>query len=193
VFAFSLQPYNLSYEANIPFPESSHPYSVFKHYHMKTKQSHCNMYQAIPLSRTPSERKTPANQIKGTCYPSARPGFRASTLSPACPSRLHAGASILQTAPPPSLSASRCSPKPGRGLSTSPKLAIVPARQMPQIEGAAPKRHVCIVGAGVSGLRCADVLLSHGFKVTILEARDRIGGRVASLFLLSKSQMPDLC
>jgi len=38
--------------------------------------------------------------------------------------------------------------------------------------------HVCIVGAGISGLRCADVLLSNGFEVTILEARDRIGGRV---------------
>jgi phytoene dehydrogenase-like protein len=37
---------------------------------------------------------------------------------------------------------------------------------------------VCIVGAGISGLRCADVLISNGFKVTILEARDRIGGRV---------------
>ncbi|KAJ3816504.1 hypothetical protein F5880DRAFT_1494228 [Lentinula raphanica] len=39
--------------------------------------------------------------------------------------------------------------------------------------------HVCIVGAGVSGLRCADILLSRGFQVTILEARDRIGGRVS--------------
>ncbi|OTA62286.1 FAD/NAD(P)-binding domain-containing protein [Hypoxylon sp. EC38] len=38
--------------------------------------------------------------------------------------------------------------------------------------------HVGIVGAGVSGLRCAEILLSHGFKVTILEARDRIGGRI---------------
>ncbi|KAM7185052.1 hypothetical protein V8F20_011958 [Naviculisporaceae sp. PSN 640] len=41
-----------------------------------------------------------------------------------------------------------------------------------------PKKHVCIVGAGISGLRCADVLLAHGFEVTILEARDRIGGRI---------------
>ncbi|KAF8861745.1 FAD/NAD(P)-binding domain-containing protein [Acephala macrosclerotiorum] len=40
------------------------------------------------------------------------------------------------------------------------------------------KPHVGIVGAGVSGLRCAEVLLNHGFQVTILEARDRIGGRV---------------
>jgi len=38
--------------------------------------------------------------------------------------------------------------------------------------------HVGIIGAGVAGLRCADVLLEHGIKVTILEGRDRIGGRV---------------
>lgn len=44
--------------------------------------------------------------------------------------------------------------------------------------------HVCIVGAGVAGLRCADVLLQHGMRVTILEGRNRIGGRV-SLTVLS--------
>lgn len=38
--------------------------------------------------------------------------------------------------------------------------------------------HVCVVGAGVAGLRCADVLLQYGIKVTILEGRDRVGGRV---------------
>jgi alanine dehydrogenase len=38
--------------------------------------------------------------------------------------------------------------------------------------------HVCVVGAGVAGLRCADVLLQHGAKVTILEGRNRVGGRV---------------
>jgi monoamine oxidase len=38
--------------------------------------------------------------------------------------------------------------------------------------------HICIVGAGISGLRCAHKLLAHGFRVTIIEARDRIGGRV---------------
>lgn len=43
------------------------------------------------------------------------------------------------------------------------------------------KPHVGIVGAGISGLRCADILLSHGFKVTILEARNRIGGRVSEI------------
>jgi hypothetical protein len=40
------------------------------------------------------------------------------------------------------------------------------------------KLHIGIIGAGFSGLRCADVLLSHGHRVTILEARNRIGGRV---------------
>lgn len=38
--------------------------------------------------------------------------------------------------------------------------------------------HVCIVGAGVAGLRCADILLRNGAKVTILEGRDRVGGRL---------------
>lgn len=38
--------------------------------------------------------------------------------------------------------------------------------------------HVCVVGAGVAGLRCADILLQYGAKVTILEGRDRVGGRV---------------
>ena len=40
--------------------------------------------------------------------------------------------------------------------------------------------HVCVVGAGMAGLRCAEVLSRRGIKVTILEARNRIGGRVGS-------------
>jgi protoporphyrinogen oxidase len=40
------------------------------------------------------------------------------------------------------------------------------------------KPHICIVGAGISGLRCAAKLSQHGFRVTILEARDRLGGRI---------------
>lgn len=39
--------------------------------------------------------------------------------------------------------------------------------------------HVGIIGAGLAGLRCADMLMQNGAKVTILEARNRIGGRVS--------------
>lgn len=38
--------------------------------------------------------------------------------------------------------------------------------------------HIGVIGAGISGLRCADILIQNGARVTILEARDRIGGRV---------------
>ncbi len=39
--------------------------------------------------------------------------------------------------------------------------------------------HIGIIGAGVAGLRCADILMQHGAQVTILEARNRVGGRVS--------------
>ncbi len=39
---------------------------------------------------------------------------------------------------------------------------------------------VVVVGAGLSGLRCADRLRSSGLKVRVIEARDRVGGRTLS-------------
>ncbi|KAJ6105986.1 hypothetical protein N7512_009503 [Penicillium capsulatum] len=44
--------------------------------------------------------------------------------------------------------------------------------------GMSTQPHVGVVGAGLSGLRCADILARNGSRVTILEARGRIGGRV---------------
>lgn len=40
------------------------------------------------------------------------------------------------------------------------------------------KLHVGIVGGGVAGMRCAEILLQHGIQTTIIEARDRLGGRM---------------
>ncbi|MED4206928.1 flavin monoamine oxidase family protein [Neobacillus mesonae] len=51
------------------------------------------------------------------------------------------------------------------------------------------KNPIVIVGAGLSGLRAASLLTAKGIKCRILEARDRIGGRVLSI---SDSNRPDL-
>ena len=40
------------------------------------------------------------------------------------------------------------------------------------------KPHIGIIGAGISGLRCAAKLKQYGFDVTLLEGRDRLGGRI---------------
>ncbi|KAK0247834.1 hypothetical protein B0A54_16543 [Friedmanniomyces endolithicus] len=47
------------------------------------------------------------------------------------------------------------------------------------MQAAGKQISVGILGAGFAGLRCADLLLQHGCKVTIFEARNRLGGRVA--------------
>lgn len=39
--------------------------------------------------------------------------------------------------------------------------------------------HVCIIGGGLAGLRCAEILIEQGVRATIIEARDRLGGRVS--------------
>jgi monoamine oxidase len=45
----------------------------------------------------------------------------------------------------------------------------------------AKRRHVVVVGAGLAGLTCARRLQQLAFRVTVLEARDRVGGRVLTI------------
>ncbi len=45
------------------------------------------------------------------------------------------------------------------------------------------KRHVLVVGAGPGGLTAAMILARRGVRVTVLEARDRVGGRNAAIRL----------
>ncbi|KAJ5809188.1 uncharacterized protein N7503_001406 [Penicillium pulvis] len=49
--------------------------------------------------------------------------------------------------------------------------------EAPRTARSEPKK-VIVVGAGISGLRAAAVLQRHGCEVVVLEARDRIGGRI---------------
>ena len=59
---------------------------------------------------------------------------------------------------------------PSGGNTTLEQLSLSPS-----------KKHVIVVGAGISGLRAASVLQRHGISVTILEGRpDRIGGRICT-------------
>lgn len=53
--------------------------------------------------------------------------------------------------------------------------------------GAGSKR-VVVVGAGFSGLACAFELRSAGYDVTVVEARDRVGGRVLSFNAANTSE-----
>jgi NADPH-dependent 2,4-dienoyl-CoA reductase/sulfur reductase-like enzyme len=55
----------------------------------------------------------------------------------------------------------------------------------PPLRAMSHKPKVGIVGAGIAGLRCAEVLIDHGVEVTVLEARNRIGGRVHQAHLVS--------
>lgn len=55
-----------------------------------------------------------------------------------------------------------------------------------------PKK-VIVVGAGISGLRAASVLRRHGVEVIVVEARDRIGGRICASAQPGKSRDLGMC
>lgn len=57
-------------------------------------------------------------------------------------------------------------------------VVLAAATVLPGCGGEASAEHVVVVGAGMAGLAAARRLVDAGMRVTVLEARDRIGGRV---------------
>ncbi len=76
--------------------------------------------------------------------------------------------------PAPAAAAPSAAAQPARPRSPSTPASAKPGVRPRRVPG----RHVVVVGAGVSGLAAAQSLLAAGFSVEVLEARDRIGGRV---------------
>ncbi len=52
---------------------------------------------------------------------------------------------------------------------------------------------VAIIGGGLAGLAAAVALAPHGFRVTVLEARNRLGGRAGSFTDTTSGQLIDAC
>ncbi|KAI2630038.1 FAD/NAD(P)-binding domain-containing protein [Xylaria nigripes] len=69
-------------------------------------------------------------------------------------------------------------------ISESVNMKAGMGKRRAQIEGRLPR--VGIIGAGIAGLRCADILLQHKFEVTLIEGRDRLGGRVHQVPITAK-------
>jgi monoamine oxidase len=55
--------------------------------------------------------------------------------------------------------------------------------ELAPMNGAMEVIDLVVIGAGVSGLTCAGQLSRAGFQVVVLEARDRVGGRIRTLRL----------
>lgn len=59
--------------------------------------------------------------------------------------------------------------------------ALAPLLPSLPVIARAADRHVIVLGAGLAGLRAASLLAGAGFTTTVIEARERVGGRLYTL------------
>jgi heterodisulfide reductase subunit A-like polyferredoxin len=88
----------------------------------------------------------------------------------------------------PAIAASRCSPTTGKGES---RCLVPQSKTLSQLKGSGAGMSVLVLGAGVGGLTTAFQLLNDAAfdSVTVLEARDRIGGRCTTLSTSLRRQL----
>jgi len=79
---------------------------------------------------------------------------------------------LVALAVPASLAAGCGDSEPDQASSSSASSTSTPAPP----DG--PTADVLVIGAGIAGLRAAEVLVATGRRVIVLEARDRLGGRI---------------
>src|SRR5262249_54332679 len=69
--------------------------------------------------------------------------------------------------------------------------ALMASPSAPVAESRRPS--VLIIGAGLAGLAAAQALAPRGFNVTVLESRNRLGGRAGSFTDSTSGQLLDAC
>lgn len=63
-------------------------------------------------------------------------------------------------------------------LATTLTVSLMPRSITPQRIALTQDKTVLVIGAGMAGLSATHALTDSGFRVILLEARDRIGGRI---------------
>ncbi|CEM18642.1 unnamed protein product [Vitrella brassicaformis CCMP3155] len=152
--------------------------------------------------RSPSRRR-PRSPPKGDAPPRQknkappreprRDAPAAAAPAPAVPVAAAQGQAAQGTAGSPSAEAVSCQQDEMKGFMKAfdeSGVVVPPLAEAGDGHGEV-KAHVVVVGAGVAGLAAAATLKKRGYNVTILEARDRVGGRIQTQRFSRKRGLPE--